>query len=120
MPYAATIEKTPPDWIIPIQNSRLILARDGSGFLVDCGSRAIIDEIAKLKDQGRLTSLHGLFITHYHDDHTDNVNEFLRTGLPGVCDPIQRDPLQRPGDYRLPCLTPTRSVTSRSLPTAIA
>ena len=47
--YAATIEKTPPDWIIPIQNSRLILARDGSGFLVDCGSRAIIDEIAKLK-----------------------------------------------------------------------
>ena len=56
MPYARTIEKQPPDWIVPIQNSRLILARDRSGFLIDCGSRGIIDEIRKLKDQGRLAS----------------------------------------------------------------
>jgi hypothetical protein len=31
MPYAGTIEKTPPDWIVPIHNSRLVLARDGLG-----------------------------------------------------------------------------------------
>ena len=106
MPYARTIEKQPPDWIVPIQNSRLILARDRSGFLIDCGSRGIIDEIRKLKDQGRLTRLDGLFITHYHDDHTDKVNELLQEfHCPVYATPIQEDVLQRPGAYRLPCET---------------
>jgi len=106
MPYAATIEKTPPDWIVPIHNSRLVLARDGSGLLIDCGSRAIIDEIGKLRDQGRLTSLDGLFITHYHDDHTDQVNELLQEySCPVYTTAIQADILGRPGAYRLPCLT---------------
>ncbi len=106
MPYAATIEKTPPDWVIPIQNSRLLVARDGSGFLIDCGSSAIIDEIHKLKDQGRLTSLDGLFITHYHDDHTDKVNDLVRyQNCPVYATPLMEDPLRRPDDYRLPCLT---------------
>jgi len=106
MPYARTIEKQPPDWIVPIQNSRLILSRDRSGFLIDCGSRGIIDQIRKLKDQGRLTSLDGLFITHYHDDHTDKVNELLQEWpCPVYTTPIQADVLRRPGAYRLPCET---------------
>lgn len=106
MPYAHTIEKQPPDWIVPIQNSRLILSRDRSGFLIDCGSRGIIDQIRKLKDQGRLTSLEGLFITHYHDDHTDKVNELLQEWhCPVYTTPIQADVLQRPSAYRLPCET---------------
>ncbi|MGE5296232.1 MAG: MBL fold metallo-hydrolase [Solirubrobacterales bacterium] len=106
MPYAATIEKTPPDWVIPIQNSRLLMARDGSGFLIDCGSDAIIEEVRKRKDQGRLTSLEGLFITHYHDDHTDKVNDLLREqNCPVYATPLMEDPLRRPDDYRLPCVT---------------
>ncbi|MCX5646099.1 MAG: MBL fold metallo-hydrolase [Phycisphaerae bacterium] len=106
MPYARTIEKQPPDWIVPIQNSRLVLSRDRSGFLIDCGSRAIIDEIRKLKDQGRLASLDGLFITHYHDDHTDKVNEFLQEfPCPVYGTALLEDVLQRPGAYRLPCET---------------
>jgi len=106
MPYAHTIEKRPPDWIVPIQNSRLILSRDRSGFLIDCGSRAIIEQIRKLKDEGRLTSLEGLFITHYHDDHTDKVNELLQEHhCPVYVTPVQEDVLKRPGAYRLPCET---------------
>lgn len=106
MPYAGAIEESPPEWIVAIHNSRLVLAHDGAGFLIDCGSRAIIDEIAKLKDQGRLKSLDGLFITHYHDDHTDKVNELLQTyDCPVYTTPILEDVLRRPGAYRLPCLT---------------
>lgn len=106
MPYARTIEKQPPEWMVPIQNSRLILAHDRSGFLIDCGSRAIIAEIRKLKDQGRLARLDGLFITHYHDDHTDKVNEFLQEfPCPVYVTPILEDVLKRPGAYRLPCET---------------
>lgn len=106
MPYAQTVEKSPPDWIVPIHNSRLVLARDGSGFLIDCGSQAIIEEVNGLKDKGRLASLDGLFITHYHDDHTDKVDDLLRDqNCPVYATPIQADVLARPGDYRLPCLT---------------
>lgn len=106
MPYAATIEERPPDWIVPIHNSRLILATDGSGFLVDCGSRAILKEVGKLKEQGRLESLDGVFITHYHDDHTDKLNECLREyDCPAYATPILEDVLKRPGAYRLPAMT---------------
>jgi glyoxylase-like metal-dependent hydrolase (beta-lactamase superfamily II) len=106
MPYARTVRQKPPAWIVPIHNSRLILAADGSGFLVDCGSRAIIDELRKLRDEGRLGEIEGLFITHYHDDHTDKVNEFLAEfDCPVYVTPILEDVLRRPGAYRLPAMT---------------
>ena len=106
MSYARTVEKQPPQWIVPIQNSRLLLSRDRSGFLIDCGSRAIIDQVRKLKEQGKLASLDGLFLTHYHDDHTDRVNELLQEwSCPVYTTPIQADVLRRPEAYRLPCLT---------------
>jgi len=106
MPYATTIRKKPPDWIVPIHNSRLVLSEDGAGFLIDCGSRAIIDEIIKLRDSGRLSRLEGLFITHYHNDHTNEINEFLRQFKCSVyaCQD-SKDILENPGAYRLPCLT---------------
>ncbi len=106
MPWAEVIEETPPGWIIPIANARLIVSKDGSGFLVDCGGRRIINEIIKLKEAGRLTRLDGLFITHYHDDHTDNAavcgDEFQ---CPIYATGPVVDILKHPGAYRLPCLT---------------
>jgi len=106
MPYATTINKKPPDWIVPIHNSRLVLSEDGTGFLVDCGSRAIIEEIVKIKESGKLTNLEGLFITHYHNDHTNEINEFLRQfRCPVYSSRDSKDILENPGAYRLPCLT---------------
>jgi glyoxylase-like metal-dependent hydrolase (beta-lactamase superfamily II) len=106
MPYATTIRKKPPDWIVPIHNSRLILSEDGAGFLVDCGSRAIIDEIIKLRETGKLTKLEGLFITHYHNDHTNEIKELLRQfKCPVYSSRESKDILENPGAYRLPCLT---------------
>ncbi len=106
MPYATVVEKTPPDWVIPIRNSRLLLSKDGSGFLIDCGSEAIIAEIVKLVRAGRLSGLNGVYITHYHDDHTDKIGELVQEfdcpvyscrELAGI--------LEHPEAYRLPCLT---------------
>jgi glyoxylase-like metal-dependent hydrolase (beta-lactamase superfamily II) len=106
MPYATTIQKKPPVWIVPIHNSRLVLSADGAGFLIDCGSRAIIDEIIKLRDSGRLSRLEALFITHYHNDHTNEINEFLRQfKCPVYSSRESKDILENPGAYRLPCLT---------------
>ncbi|MBN2315790.1 MAG: MBL fold metallo-hydrolase [Sedimentisphaerales bacterium] len=107
MPWAEVIEEQPPEWIIPISNSRLIVSEDRSGFLVDCGSRRIVNELIKLKDAGKLARLEGLFITHYHDDHTNDVNACLdEFNCPIYATGPSVDILEHPAAYRLPAMTP--------------
>lgn len=119
MPWAEVIKDRPPEWIIPISNSRLIISEDRRGFLIDCGSRGIVDEVIKLKEAGKLTGLDGLFITHYHDDHTDNVAACLAEfNCPVYATGPLVDILEHPGDYRLPCLTPNPITNIKVMPEA--
>jgi len=119
MAWAEVIQDKPPAWIIPINNSRLIISEDRSGFLIDCGSRRIVDEIIKLKEAGKLTGLEGLFITHYHDDHTDNVAACLAEfNCPVYATGPLVDILKHPGNYRLPCLTPNPITDINIMPEA--
>jgi len=119
MPWAELIKDKPPEWIIPIGNSRLIISEDRSGFLIDCGSRGIVDEVIKLREAGKLTGLEGLFITHYHDDHTDNVAACLAEfNCPVYATGPLVDILEHPGDYRLPCLTPNPIADIKVMPEA--
>lgn len=107
MPMAETMHDKPPDWIVPIANSRLILSASGSAFLVDCGSQRIIQEVKKLQQAGRFSKLDGIYITHYHDDHTDHAqaasDEFH---CPVYTCTEMRDILEHPRAYHMPCLTP--------------
>jgi glyoxylase-like metal-dependent hydrolase (beta-lactamase superfamily II) len=104
MPMAET--HVLPGWVKAIDNTRLVLSADGSGFLVDCGSTHILEQLKKLRQAGTLASLDQVWVTHYHDDHTDQVSaevaEFGSTVL--ACRELW-DILERPGDYSLPCLT---------------
>ena len=85
---------------------RLIVSADKTGFLVDCGSQHIIDELKKLQTAGQLTAIEHAFITHYHDDHTDQVAEFVETfGATVHASRRNWDILENPGGYRMPCLT---------------
>jgi len=104
MPMAETLPL--PDWIVPISNSRLLLAADRSGLLVDCGGAKIVEELKKMRAGGKLASIGEVFITHYHDDHTDALPLLAKEFGSGVtaCGSLV-DVLERPGDYRLPCLT---------------
>lgn len=106
MAWAEEINELPPAWIISIHNARLIMSADGRGFLVDCGGEAIIKEVIKLRDQGTLKALDGLFITHYHDDHTQAVNDLLREFRCPVyaCEPLVQI-LRSPWAFRLPAMT---------------
>ena len=95
-----------PSWIVPIDNARLIVSSDKTGFLVDCGSQHIIDELKKLQTAGKLTAIEHAFITHYHDDHTDQVAKFVETfGATVHASRRNWDILENPAAYRLPCLT---------------
>ncbi len=95
-----------PEAIIPISNSRLLLAADRTGFLVDCGGTGILDQLRALRAAGRLVSIEHVLVTHYHDDHTDALPALVAEFGAKIhaCGSLI-DLLERPGDYRLPCLT---------------
>jgi glyoxylase-like metal-dependent hydrolase (beta-lactamase superfamily II) len=95
----------------------LILAGDGAGFLVDCGSTQIIEKIRELMREGRLHSVDGLFITHYHDDHTDQAAAAAREfECPVYTCSEMEDILKNPSRFRLPCLTKNPIPALRVMP----
>jgi len=106
MPFASVIKDKAPSWYQHINNSNLIMAADSAAFLIDCGSKQSFDALLKLKRSGRLKRLDGFFITHYHDDHTDLVNDIVNEfGCPVYVTKELKDVLENPGAYHLPCLT---------------
>jgi len=106
MKWAVEINRQPPDWIACIGNSRLIMASDGGGFLIDCGGAHIVKELRKRRGDGSLKDLDGLFITHYHDDHTNAVGDLLKEFDCPVyaCEPLVQV-LRSPWAFRLPAMT---------------
>lgn len=117
MDWAVRIDKAPPDWVVPIHNARLVLSKTGRGFLIDCGSKGIVDELVQLQDRGTLKGLDGVFITHYHADHTHAVPELLDAFPAPVyaCPPLD-DILRHPGAYRLPVISVNAIPDLRSIP----
>jgi glyoxylase-like metal-dependent hydrolase (beta-lactamase superfamily II) len=106
MAMAEKVEQKLPDWIIPITNSRLIVSRSGAAFLVDCGNKRVVDEVARLKREGRIKQLDGIYITHYHDDHTNLAQAMAEQHrCPIYFTREMRDILEHPESYRMPCLT---------------
>jgi glyoxylase-like metal-dependent hydrolase (beta-lactamase superfamily II) len=102
--------KLPGD-IIPIGNSRVILSRTGSAFVVDAGYRNLLPELRKLRAGGKIKSVDGVWITHYHDDHTDYVNDVsAEFNSPVYFTERMAEVLEKPGSFRLPCLT-TRPIS---------
>jgi glyoxylase-like metal-dependent hydrolase (beta-lactamase superfamily II) len=104
MPYAQH-EKT-PEWIFEEATSRLLISDSGRGFLLDCGNRRVIDAINKLIDQDVIEKVDGIFVTHYHDDHTDMVQAAAEEfDCPVYAVTEYADVLERPEAYHLPAMT---------------
>ncbi len=104
MPMA---EQSPlPADILAFGNSRLILSKSGAGFLVDAGFRGTLPELRRLKEAGRLRSVDGVWVTHYHDDHTDYLNDVTAEfGSPIYYTQAMAEVMANPAGFRLPCLT---------------
>jgi glyoxylase-like metal-dependent hydrolase (beta-lactamase superfamily II) len=95
-----------PADIIAIGNSRLIVSRTKSAFLVDAGFRNLLPELRKLRDAGVIRGIDGIWITHYHDDHTNHINEVrAEFGSPVYFTHRMAEVMGNPGSFRLPCLT---------------
>ena len=106
MPYAETREAL-PSWLRAVGNSRLIVSRSGEAILVDCGSKRNWDQVRAWREEGVFRRLSAIYITHYHDDHTDYAqaaaDEF---GAEVWSSSNQAAILREPQRFRMPCLTP--------------
>lgn len=112
MPMAQTAD--PPSWIRVLGNTRVIVSSSGHAFLVDCGSRRLLDGVKQLQRDGVFKTVEGIWVTHYHDDHTNFVETASEElNAPVFSSPEMKDILERPMGYRMPCLTPNpiRKVT---------
>ena len=97
--------KLPPD-ILAIGNSRLILSNTGNAFVVDAGYRGLLPELRRLRDAGRIRTVEGIWITHYHDDHTDYIGDVsAEFHAPVLFTERMSEVMGQPGAFRLPCLT---------------
>lgn len=106
-----------PDWVLSKGTSRLIQSHRGRGFLIDCGSPQVEEYLEKLEKEGVLKGIDGVFVTHYHDDHTDSVESARqRYGCPVYALEEYVDILKNPSHYRLPCMTGNRIEVIKGLP----
>jgi len=108
-PMLAPLPAVPyPNWIRNIASTtKAIVAEDKSVFVADCGHPKAIDELGRLQAAGELGPVEGLWISHYHDDHTQFVNAAKRRFGAKVC--VQRemvDIIENPTAYQMPCLFP--------------
>ena len=95
-----------PSDILQIGNSRVILSKSGAAFVVDAGYAKLMPELQRLQSEGRIRGVDGIWITHYHDDHTDYVNDVVATfGSPVYFTQSMAEVIANPAGFRLPCLT---------------
>ncbi|MEN8156288.1 MAG: MBL fold metallo-hydrolase [Bacteroidota bacterium] len=104
MPSAETGEN--PPWLIHDVNSKLIMSEDGTGFLIDCGMKQVYEKLLNPEEHYSCTDIEGIFITHYHDDHTDYINEIeAKYNCPVYVTQELEDILNHPQAYSLPAMT---------------
>ncbi len=115
MPMAVRLRQTPPRWWHKFGTSRLLVSDTKAAFLIDCGSKAVMDQVMRLKRRRVFTQLEGIFVTHFHDDHTDFVQAMAsQEGVPVYAGQEIQDILENPEAYRMPAMTdrPIRPVVA--------
>jgi glyoxylase-like metal-dependent hydrolase (beta-lactamase superfamily II) len=113
-PMPMAVERDLPEWVIAIGNSRLLVSTTGAAFLMDAGYPQIVEKLEELQQAGRFRNLEGVWVTHYHDDHTDHVAKVAkRFGAKVYFNERIRDIVENPAKYRMPCLT-TNPITGEA------
>ena len=103
---ANELREIPPRWMHKFNTSRLLVSDDGPAFLIDCGTDEVMRQIEDLQKRKVFTKIEGIFVTHYHDDHTDRVQAMAeKCDCPVYSGPEVADILERPGAYRMPAMT---------------
>lgn len=104
MPYSQ--HEPVPDWVFENSTSRLLVSDSGHGFLLDCGYQRVIDTVQDLISKDIIKQVDGIFVTHYHDDHTNMVQAAAEAfRCPVYATEPYADVLEHPEAYHLPAMT---------------
>ncbi len=105
-PLATAQTFSPPEFLTQVFTSWLLRSEDGGVFVMDCGSQEAVTHLQSLRAQGAIRGVEGLWITHYHNDHTDGCEELLAAfPCPVYADAAVAEVITRPQAYQLPCLS---------------
>jgi len=97
----------PPDCLRHFGTTWMLVSKTGAAFVMDAGSPDIVTQLEKMLDDGEIKNVEGLWITHYHYDHTDGIRTFQdKFDCPCYADHRLADVLTNPTAWRLPWLDP--------------
>ena len=97
----------PPSCLRHFGTTWMLVSDSGGAFVMDVGSPDIVDRLKKMLADGEIKQVEGLWVTHYHFDHTDGILAFQQAfDCPCYTDAHLADVLTRPAAWRLPCLAP--------------
>jgi len=114
MPIGPEIEV--PKCLRHYGTSWVIVSEDKAAFVLDAGHERRIDDLKKLIESEGLTGVEGLWVTHYHDDHTAAIPLFLEAFVcPCYADEHVAEVISNPMAWRIPCISPSVAKIDKSL-----
>ena len=107
--------KAVPTFLRHFGTTWMIVADNKAAFVMDCGSNKAIEAIQDLVARQEVSSVEGLWVTHYHDDHTNAIPEFQQAfDCPCITDRAVARVITKPLAWRLPCISPSRARVDRA------
>ncbi|HJP30019.1 MAG TPA: MBL fold metallo-hydrolase [Candidatus Latescibacteria bacterium] len=105
MPHQAHLPV--PDFLRHFGTTWVILSENRQAFVMDCGASKVVEKLDELCHSGEVTEVSGFWVTHYHDDHVDAIDEFQqRYPCATWADATVADVVERPVAWRIPCISP--------------
>ncbi len=103
---APRLAKGDPAWYRILRTSRLIVSESKDAILIDCGYPEVIAEIQKMQRAGEIGRIEAIYVTHYHDDHTDAVQAAADAfQAPVFFDASLREIYEQPQAFQMPAMT---------------
>jgi len=96
-----------PEYLRHVLTTWVAISDTGAAFVMDCYSDEVIRQLQEWLADGIITSVEGLWVTHYHDDHVEAIPEFQKAfDCELIADRSVADVISNPLAWQLPCLSP--------------
>jgi len=106
----------PPECLRHFGTTWMLVSKSKAALVMDAGSPGVVKRLEEMLESGEISSVEGLWVTHYHGDHTEGIPAFQqRFDCPTLADRRLAEVLTRPTAWRLPCVMPQAVRVERTL-----
>ena len=97
----------PPAFLRHVGTTWIVVSETREAYVMDCGSPRVLEALGDMRAAGEIDAVTGLWITHYHDDHVDEIPAFQASyDCVTSADVTVADVVTRPSAHRIPCISP--------------